>query len=214
MGQPTAWPAMPRMRPKAALPGRPNGKTECAAMPPNSARGRLPSEPEPCQQGRGQERLDPKADEGQRMVRRQRQRAEQIFGHCRPALHQRPHQPAIRARVPSQPRSRGVHRTFQHDRRSVIQRVGQRQRRVYPLKAVALQGQVAEEGRGEGQRVDGRTDIVSEAGQRQLGCARPAADRGRGFDHPHRPAGARQRHRRRQPVRPCADDDGVVDIRS
>ena len=58
--------------------------------------------------------------------------------------------------------------------------------------------------------MDGRTDIVPEAGQRQLGRARPPADRRRGLDHQHRPARARQGHGRGQPVRPRADDDGVI----
>jgi len=56
----------------------------------------------------------------------------------------------------------------------------------------------------------GGTDVVAEAGQSHPGRARAPADRGGGFEHPHRAARARERDGRSQSVRPCANDDGVV----
>ena len=70
------------------------------------------------------------------------------------------------------------------------------------------------EGRGDRQGQDGRTDIVPEPGQRQLGGPHPAAgDRGRLIDADRAP-GPGQGDRRGQAVGPGTDDDRVETLGS
>jgi hypothetical protein len=57
--------------------------------------------------------------------------------------------------------------------------------------------------------VNRRADVVPKAGQRQLGCARPAADRLLSLEYEDRPARLSQRDRSGETVRPSADDDRV-----
>src|ERR1019366_10291204 len=62
------------------------------------------------------------------------------------------------------------------DGRAIVQRMSDRGRRVDPLQAEIAEGERTEEGRRHAQWVDGRADIVDEAGERQLGRAGTAAD--------------------------------------
>jgi hypothetical protein len=57
--------------------------------------------------------------------------------------------------------------------------------------------------------VDRGADVVAEAGQRELGRARAAADGVLRLEDEDRAAGLREGDRGRQPVRAGADDDGV-----
>jgi hypothetical protein len=56
--------------------------------------------------------------------------------------------------------------------------------------------------------MDCGADIVAEAGQRQLGRTRTAADLTRSLNDVNRESGARQLDRGCQPIRSRADDDG------
>jgi hypothetical protein len=55
----------------------------------------------------------------------------------------------------------------------------------------------------------GGTDVVAEAGQRQLGRARAAANRLLRFEDQYRPAGLGERDCGGEPVGPGSDDDRV-----
>ena len=77
------------------------------------------------------------------------------------------------------------------------------------LEPVLGQRQRAQERRGERVRVDRRADVMDEAGEGQLGRARPSPDRVGGLEHLDRAARAGEHDRRGQPVRAGADDDGV-----
>jgi hypothetical protein len=57
--------------------------------------------------------------------------------------------------------------------------------------------------------MDGRADVVAKAGKRELGGARPAADRLLRLEDEDRPAGLRKRDRSGEPVGPGTDDDRV-----
>jgi hypothetical protein len=57
--------------------------------------------------------------------------------------------------------------------------------------------------------MDGRADVVAKAGKRELGGARPAADRLLRLEDEDRPARLRKRDSSREPVGPGTDDDGV-----
>ena len=77
------------------------------------------------------------------------------------------------------------------------------------LDPVELQPEVAERRRQTRERMDRRADVVTEAGQRQLGGPRAASDRVACFDDEDRASGLRKRDGGGEPVRAGADDDGV-----
>jgi hypothetical protein len=57
--------------------------------------------------------------------------------------------------------------------------------------------------------MNGRAHVVAKARKRELGGARPAADRLPRLEDEDRAPGLRERDRSREPVRARADDDGV-----
>jgi len=83
-----------------------------------------------------------------------------------------------------------------------------RQRR-QRLDPVDLEVERVEEGRRCRERVDRRADVVTEAGQRQLGGARAAPDRVASLDDEDRAPGLRESDGGGEAVRAGADDDGV-----
>ena len=90
--------------------------------------------------------------------------------------------------------------------------MGQRRRRLNPLKAVPLERQRAKERRADRQRVYRRADIVNITGQGKFSRTHAAAEnRSRLIDN-YRASRLRQGNRRRQAVRAGADDDGIVAI--
>jgi hypothetical protein len=90
--------------------------------------------------------------------------------------------------------------------RSVVERVRDRRGR---LDQIELELQRAEKRGGRDRRVDRRADVVAETGERQLGCACPAADRLPGFDDADGAPGLSERDRGGEAVRPGPDDDRV-----
>ena len=79
--------------------------------------------------------------------------------------------------VRPEPRRRSVDRALQQDRRPIVQRVGQRRVRMDPLQAVLRQRELLEARRADRHGMHRGADVVHEAGQRQLGRPRAAADR-------------------------------------
>ena len=77
------------------------------------------------------------------------------------------------------------------------------------LDPVDAEVERVEEGRRGRERVDRRADVVTKAGQGQLGGPRPAPDRVACFDDEDRASGLRKRDGGGEPVRAGADDDGV-----
>jgi hypothetical protein len=57
--------------------------------------------------------------------------------------------------------------------------------------------------------VDSRANVVTKAGQRQLGGPRAASDRVARLDDENRASGLRERDGGGEPIRAGADDDGV-----
>jgi hypothetical protein len=80
---------------------------------------------------------------------------------------------------------------------------------MHPLEAVLSEGERRPDGRRHAERVDGRADVVDEAGQGQLGRADPTTGLLGPFEDDDRATGTGQRDRRRQPVGPGADDDRI-----
>ena len=98
---------------------------------------------------------------------------------------------------------------LEHDRRLVVERVGERRGGVNQLQAVLGERDAAEERRGERERVKRGADVVAVAGKRELGGATPAADRVGALEHQDGASGAGDLDRRGEPVRTRADDHGI-----
>ena len=82
-------------------------------------------------------------------------------------------------------RSRLAHGTFQECRGAVVQRMGERELGLNLAQPVFFQRQAPEERRPEGQRMDGRAEVVGETRQGRRGRARAAPEGVLGLDHQH-----------------------------
>ncbi len=161
------------------------------------------------QSGRRAEGRQAEARGGNRVAWRPERRAEQIADQLLPRVGERSHEPAVGPRIGAEA-VRGLgDRPVQHDRASVVERVGERDLRMHELEPVLAQRQPAHEGRADHERVDRRADVVAEAGLRQLLGAGAPADRRRRLEHQHRAPRLCDRDRRGEPVRARADDDRV-----
>jgi hypothetical protein len=89
---------------------------------------------------------------------------------------------------------------------AVVERMRERGGRLDP---VDVELERPEERRRDAERVDGRADVVPEAGERELGRARAAADAVLRLEDEDRASGLRESDRGGKPVRAGADDDGV-----
>jgi hypothetical protein len=87
--------------------------------------------------------------------------------------------------------------------------MGQRSFRVDPFEAVRRQRKLLEARGADGHGMDCGTDVVCEAGQRESGGMRAAADVGRGFVDCDLVAGARQQDGGNQAVGAGADYRGA-----
>jgi hypothetical protein len=81
--------------------------------------------------------------------------------------------------------------------------------RLDPFEAVLLEWQCSQERRGDSRRVNGRTDIVDKARQRQLGRSHTAADGALGFVDGDLPARLRERYGASETIRSRADHDPI-----
>ena len=177
-GHPTAWASIPSTSPKEPLNGWPSGSIECAASPANSARAAG---------SRKARRTRSVGREQRRHAEPGEQRAGAAAGGSRAPAASAPGAPtrgraarsagARRRRPCPAPRRCAARSRSRTTLRPGAERMRDGRLRVHPLQPVTGQVQRPEERRGEAQRVDGGADVVDEARQRQLGGARPAADR-------------------------------------
>ena len=179
-------------------------------QPASRARARSPSKRErrPGPLGRA-EGAQPETGHQRWMSRRARRREHALEEIVGPA-HERREQAAVGALVGAEAARGQLDRALEHHRRAVVQRMGQRRRRVAQLEAVGGQRKRAQEGRGQGQRVHGRAGVVHVAGQGELGGAAASAERLLTFQHGYRTAGLGQRYGPRQPVGAGPDDYRVA----
>jgi hypothetical protein len=136
--------------------------------------------------------------------------SEDDLGEVVPGGRERPDQRGVRLPVaPAQARRGGLHRAMQDRRAAAVKRMRRLHLGLDHLESVGRQRQCAQKRRADGQRVDGRADVVAVSGQGQLGGGGTAADMLRALAHQHRAAGAGQLDGGRQAVRARADDDRV-----
>jgi hypothetical protein len=90
-----------------------------------------------------------------------------------PTLNEGANETAIGVSVLTEPFRCHVDRSVQQDGLRIIERVGQGQRRVNPLKAVGSQIEGPKEGGRERQRVNGGTDIVAKTRKGEIFGAHP-----------------------------------------
>ena len=119
-------------------------------------------------------------------------------------------QPPVGLAVGPEPGRRGLDRALERDRRPVVQRMRERRRRLDPFEAVVGERQAAEEARARAEGMDRGADVVVEPRQREVLGAKAAADDLGRLEHQHAASGPRELDGGREPVRPGADDDGVV----
>ncbi len=117
--------------------------------------------------------------------------------------------PPVGVGVGSEPGRRRVDVALEEHGRAVVERMADRERRLDPPQALGLEVRLAEEGRNATEGIDRAADVVDVAGQRQLGGSDATADRRRRLVQPDRVALPSQRDRRREPIGPGPDDDGV-----
>ena len=122
-------------------------------------------------------------------------------------------QPTVALAVLAQAGGRGVQVAAHQRRAAVIERMGQRHRRLDPLQAVLRQRPLAEDRGGSAQRMDGRADVVDEAGQGQRRRPAATAHLGARLQHQHAAPGSGQGDGGGQAVGPGADDERVVAAR-
>ena len=101
---------------------------------------------------------------------------------------------------------------MQHRSVATIEGMGQGHLGPHPPQAVRTQVLRRKRRGTHAEGMNGRTDIVDEARQRQLRRARAPADRVGGLEHQHRPPGFGETHRRGEAVRARTDDDSVVPL--
>ena len=206
-------PSSPSMRPNAALGGRSSRQHRVRREPGEEAARLLAAEREPRERRRRRRRPHAEARQRERM-RGNVQRREDVLEQRLGIAGERREEPPPARLVLAEPAHGRVRRALEQGRGSVVERVRERRRRLDPLEAVLRERQRAEERRRDAERVDRRADVVDESRQRQLGRARAAAHGVGRLEHAHRDPGPRQHDRRRQPVRPGADDDRVRHRRS
>src|SRR5918994_1089199 len=122
-------------------------------------------------------------------------------GHYRPGVRdQGVHDLPVRFGVRSEGGPGSLRGTFQHRRRAVVERVGERRGRVDPLQPMIFEGERPEIWRGVTERVDGGAKVMHEAGKGDLGGAGAAADRTLGLDDGDRATVAGEVDGRREAV--------------
>ncbi len=179
-----------------------------AAAPANRAAAAGSTESRSRQSGRRTQGGQSEAGHPDRMARH-RQRRQHVVDQPESAVDHRCQQARPSVAVGTESGAGRVHRALQQDG-VVIERVGQRDRRVNPAQSVAVERHRPQRRRSDAEGMDRRTDIVHEAGFGQLGTARSAAWRRVAFDDEDASSGTGDRDRCHQPVGPGPDDDRVV----
>ena len=209
-GQPTPWPSKPSISAIAEEPGFVSEQEGVPGQPGKQGPGWFVPEPGPVQKGGRRESGKAEAREQERMPWPMQHRLEQLLRQLLPSLRQWRHQRIIRCRIARQALGRGGNRAQQRGRRAAAQRMGQRDLRVDPFQAMPLQAQRAKYGRSRAKRMDGRAQIVNEAGQRQFRGAGCPAGLGLAFQDQDAQSRLRQHHRGRQAIRPGSDHHRIV----
>jgi hypothetical protein len=104
---------------------------------------------------------------------------------------------------------RRLERSPHHHRASIVERMAEHRGRLQPFESMRREGQRPPEWRRDAERMNRRADVVREAGQRQFGGPRAAADGMVGFEDDDLASGLGQHDRRTQSVGPRTDDDGI-----
>ncbi len=104
---------------------------------------------------------------------------------------------------------RVVEPATQDHRGSVVERMRHRRGRLDPAEAVVGEGQAAQPGRQDPERMDRRADVVDEARQRRFGAARAAAGPALRLEHHDLRAGLGDADRGGQAVGTGTHDDRV-----
>ncbi len=208
------------MSPKPALGRRSNGSIECAAFPAKNARARSVEKTRRASasaldNASRSARSDAPAPSSR--ARRSGARGSSGNGPSRSGSTER--QPSAsgptsrRYAAPSAPSEAAVSLDAAHEERRlvVVERMRHARRRLEPVH-VELE-RLEADGRPP-ERMDRRAHVVPEPGQRQLVGAHAAADPVGRLVHDHVEAGAGERDRRGEPVRPRTDDDRLTGRRA
>ena len=93
---------------------------------------------------------------------------------------------------------------------SVIKRMSQHRRRMYPLEAIVRERKRREEGRTDSERMYRRAEIVAKPQQRQFHRARGAARLWLSFENINEQASLGQDNRGGESIGACANDGGAA----
>ena len=126
---------------------------------------------------RGAQGERPEPRDRERMRGQRAQRPEHRGLELPPVLGERLDQAPVRLFVRIERRGGLGDRALEHDRRSVVERMGERRIRLHEVEAVRRERQLAEDRRSGEERVDRRADVVDEARERELVGVSAAAGR-------------------------------------
>ncbi len=208
------------MSPNPALGRRSNGSIECAAFPAKNARARSVEKTRRASASALEQRVAQRAKrpplaelarQTQRRPRIERKRPEEERLDRAPALRERPDEPPVRRAVRPERSRRLVDAAHEERRLVVVERMRDARRRLEP---VHVELERAEADGRPPERMDRRAHVVPKPGQRQLVGTHAAADPVGRLVHDHVEAGAGERDRRGEPVRPRTDDDRLTGRRA
>jgi len=145
-------------------------------------------------------------------VGRKRQGLEDIPQKPLVALREGADEPPVCPAVGAETLGRLLERAVQAQGPAALEGMGKGDLGVDPFETEPLEPELTEEGRREGQGMDGGADVVDEAGEREGGRAGAAADRVRRLHEQDVPETPCERYGRGQAVGPGAHDDGIVMI--
>ncbi len=151
----------------------------------------------------------PEGDERQRVGWQLHRRPEDVVGDVVPAVDGRADQPAPALRV-ADGDARLLEGLEQHPGAAVVEGVGGVDLRLRPGEPQLLERELAERRRVGAEGVDGRADVVQEAGEGQLGGPGAAAGDVLRLEDDHRGTGGGEADGSGEAVRARADHHGVV----
>ena len=144
------------------------------------------------------------------MAREMEHRLEQLIRQVFPLGGEGPEERAPGGGIAGQAVAGGGDRAVEGGRNAAAEGMGERDLRVDPLETVAFQAEGAKKGRGGGQRMNGGTEIVDEAGEGQLRGAGGAAGAALAFQDQDAEAGAGEHDGSGKPVGPRPHDNRIV----
>jgi hypothetical protein len=150
----------------------------------------------------------PQMRQQQGMPGKQMDRPQHLGSKFSPMLGKPTHQPAPLLAIFPKRSFGGAKIVLQHHRCTVVERMGQRRRRMDPFQAVVAQGQRREEWRSRSHRVHCGTEIVEESRQGERQGSRGAAGLRLRLEYIHLQACLGEDDGCRQTVGACADHSG------